>query len=46
MKNQVFVNLLENAIKYGFDNTNVIVRLNRKKIKKLKLVLLIMEKEF
>ena len=34
--NQVFVNLLENAIKYGFDNTNVIVRIEQLKNKKIK----------
>ena len=27
--NQVFVNLLENAIKYGFDNTDVIVNIEQ-----------------
>lgn len=27
--NQVFINLLENAIKYGFDNTNVIVKIEQ-----------------
>ena len=34
--NQVFVNLLENAIKYGFDNTNVIVRIEQLKNKEIK----------
>ena len=34
--NQVFVNLLENAIKYGFDNTNVIVRIEQEKNKEIK----------
>ena len=34
--NQVFVNLLENAIKYGFDNTNVIVRIEHLKNKEIK----------
>jgi two-component system phosphate regulon sensor histidine kinase PhoR len=34
--NQVFVNLLENAIKYGFDNTNVIVRIEQIKNKEIK----------
>ena len=34
--NQLFVNLLENAIKYGFDNTNVIVRIEQLKNKKIK----------
>ena len=33
--NQVFVNLLENAIKYGFDNTNVIVRIEQLKNKEI-----------
>ena len=33
--NQVFVNLLENAIKYGFDNTNVIVRIEQIKNKEI-----------
>ena len=34
--NQVFVNLLENAIKYGFDNTNVIVKIEQLKNKEIK----------
>ena len=34
--NQVFVNLLENAIKYGFDNTNVIVRIEQLKNKEIR----------
>lgn len=34
--NQLFVNLLENAIKYGFDNTNVIVRIEQLKNKEIK----------
>ena len=34
--NQVFVNLLENAIKYGFDNTNVIVRIEKEINKEIK----------
>ena len=34
--NQVFVNLLENAIKYGFDNTNVILRIEQIKNKEIK----------
>ena len=33
--NQVFVNLLENAIKYGFDNTNVIVKIEQLKNKEI-----------
>ena len=33
--NQLFVNLLENAIKYGFDNTNVIVRIEQIKNKEI-----------
>jgi len=35
--NQVFINLLENAIKYGFDNTNVIVRIEQAKYKEIKI---------
>ena len=34
--NQVFVNLLENAIKYGFDNTNVILRIEQIRNKEIK----------
>ena len=34
--NQLFVNLLENAIKYGFDNTNVIVRIEQLKNKEIR----------
>jgi two-component system phosphate regulon sensor histidine kinase PhoR len=34
--NQVFVNLLENAIKYGFDNTNVILRIEQIKNTEIK----------
>ena len=34
--NQVFVNLLENAIKYGFDNTNVIVKIEQLKNKEIR----------
>ena len=34
--NQVFVNLLENAIKYGFDNSNVIVRIEQLKNKEIR----------
>ena len=34
--NQLFVNLLENAIKYGFDNTNVIVRIEQQINKEIK----------